>query len=251
MFAVSRGRGGLDLKLGRYSRQAGACSCHGIGSEGAISASIRLLPRRSASGGQTAPLSSRRVAAGDQQVREPQQQRDALPVLRHAPVAHLGVAEVPLHVQEGMLHLRPHRTPCASRPPLRRRPRPAAGAAPASSPHATRHRHPGARDASPPPGCCSARGLRADRRDKLLKWLDTGGQNCTPNNIVRVLSYGDSGNESAGRTSRGRTENGNVTDGGTDMIRRRSPHVPTLPTRRFSTTRRKSVACLNSPGCSG
>ena len=26
-------------------------------------------------------------------------------------------------------------------------------------------------------GCCSARGLRADRRDKLLKWLDTGGQN--------------------------------------------------------------------------
>ena len=23
--------------------------------------------------------------------------------------------------------------------------------------------------------CCSARGLRADRRDKLLKWLDTGG----------------------------------------------------------------------------
>ena len=25
--------------------------------------------------------------------------------------------------------------------------------------------------------CCSARGLRADRRDKLLKWLDTGGQN--------------------------------------------------------------------------
>ena len=32
------------------------------------------------------------------------------------------------------------------------------------------------------PDCCSARGLRADRRDKLLKWRDTGGQNCTPNN---------------------------------------------------------------------
>ena len=30
--------------------------------------------------------------------------------------------------------------------------------------------------------CCSARGLHADRRDKLLKLLDTGGQNCTPNN---------------------------------------------------------------------
>ena len=31
-------------------------------------------------------------------------------------------------------------------------------------------------------GCCSARGLRADRHDKLLKLFDTGGQNCTPNN---------------------------------------------------------------------
>ena len=31
-------------------------------------------------------------------------------------------------------------------------------------------------------GCCSARGLRADRHDKLLKLLDTGGHNCTPNN---------------------------------------------------------------------
>ena len=30
--------------------------------------------------------------------------------------------------------------------------------------------------------CCSARGLRADRRDKLLKLLDTRGHNCTPNN---------------------------------------------------------------------
>ena len=30
--------------------------------------------------------------------------------------------------------------------------------------------------------CCSARGLRADRHDKLLKWLDTEGRNCTPNN---------------------------------------------------------------------
>ena len=33
--------------------------------------------------------------------------------------------------------------------------------------------------------CCPARGLRADRRDKLLKLLDTGGQNCTPNNTPR------------------------------------------------------------------
>ena len=36
--------------------------------------------------------------------------------------------------------------------------------------------------------CCPARGLRADRRDKLLKWRDTGGHNCTPNN--RLLRRG-------------------------------------------------------------
>ena len=36
--------------------------------------------------------------------------------------------------------------------------------------------------------CCSARGLRADRRDKLLKWIDTGGQNCTPNNTGPRIS---------------------------------------------------------------
>ena len=35
-----------------------------------------------------------------------------------------------------------------------------------------------------PGRCCPARGLRADRRDKLLKLLDTGGQNCTPNNTL-------------------------------------------------------------------
>ena len=35
-----------------------------------------------------------------------------------------------------------------------------------------------------PSVCCSARGLRADRHDKLLKLFDTGGQNCTPNNRV-------------------------------------------------------------------
>ena len=33
-----------------------------------------------------------------------------------------------------------------------------------------------------------ARGLRADRRDKLLKWLDTGGQNCTPNNTLTAAT---------------------------------------------------------------
>ena len=38
------------------------------------------------------------------------------------------------------------------------------------------------------PICCSARGLRADRRDKLLKLLDTRGQNCTPNNKQRADS---------------------------------------------------------------
>ena len=132
----------LGFEARRYCRQAGGCFGHGIRSERAISASIRLLPRRPASGGQTTPLSSRRVAAGDQQIREPQQQRDALPVLCHAPVAHLGVAEVPLHVQE-RLNLRPQ-TPCTPSPSSRRRPGFIA--------NATRHRRPGARDASPPPG---------------------------------------------------------------------------------------------------
>ena len=36
--------------------------------------------------------------------------------------------------------------------------------------------------------CCSARGLCADRRDKLLKLHDTRGQNCTPNNSHAYLS---------------------------------------------------------------
>ena len=36
-------------------------------------------------------------------------QRDALRVLRQSPVAHLTVPEAPLHIQERMLHLRPHR----------------------------------------------------------------------------------------------------------------------------------------------
>ena len=44
--------------------------------------------------------------------------------------------------------------------------------------------------------CCSARGLRADRRDKLLNLLDTRGQNCTPNN-----TRGPSGSMGASRMS--------------------------------------------------
>ena len=42
------------------------------------------------------------------------------------------------------------------------------------------------RDARLAAACCSARGLRADRHDKLLKLFDTGGQNCTPNNTWRT-----------------------------------------------------------------
>ena len=53
---------------------------------------------------------SGRVAASDEQIREPEQQRDALRVLRQSPVAHLTVPEAPLHIQERMLHLRPHRS---------------------------------------------------------------------------------------------------------------------------------------------
>ena len=39
---------------------------------------------------------SGRVAASDEQIREPEQQRDALRVLRQSPVAHLTVPEAPL-----------------------------------------------------------------------------------------------------------------------------------------------------------
>ncbi len=59
--------------------------------------------------GRTHPISSRRVAAGDQQIRETRQHRDALCVLRQTPVPHLAVAKVPFHIQGRMLHLRPHR----------------------------------------------------------------------------------------------------------------------------------------------
>ena len=72
MFAVSRWRGGLDLKLDDIADRPGAALVTGYGANG-------RYPRR------YTPLSSRR-AAGDQQIREPQQQRDAL-VLCHAPVA--------------------------------------------------------------------------------------------------------------------------------------------------------------------
>ena len=77
MFAVSRGRGGLDVKLDDIADRPGAALVTGYGANG-------RYPRRSASfpavppAAGRAPLSSRRVAAGDQQIREPQQQRDAL-----------------------------------------------------------------------------------------------------------------------------------------------------------------------------
>ena len=55
--------------------------------------------------GRMGPALSGRVAASDEQIREPEQQRDALRVLRQSPVAHLTVPEAPLHIQERMLHL--------------------------------------------------------------------------------------------------------------------------------------------------
>ena len=65
--------------------------------------------RPRAAHGRMGPALSGRVAASDEQIREPEQQRDALRVLRQSPVAHLTVPEAPLHIQERMLHLRPHR----------------------------------------------------------------------------------------------------------------------------------------------
>ena len=48
--------------------------------------------------GRTCPALSGRVAAGDEQIRESEQQCDALRVLRQPPIAHLAVPEVPLQV---------------------------------------------------------------------------------------------------------------------------------------------------------
>ena len=52
-------------------------------------ASLPPLAATLARGGRTRPASAGRVAPGDQQVREAEQHRDALRVLRQAPVAHL------------------------------------------------------------------------------------------------------------------------------------------------------------------
>ena len=57
----------------------------------------------------TNPMSGGRIAASDEKIGETKQHRDALRVLRQAPVAHLGIAEVALHIQERVLHLRPNR----------------------------------------------------------------------------------------------------------------------------------------------
>ena len=56
--------------------------------------------RPRAAHGRMGPALSGRVAASDEQIREPEQQRDALRVLRQSPVAHLTVPEAPLHIQE-------------------------------------------------------------------------------------------------------------------------------------------------------
>ncbi len=54
------------------------------------------------------PASGRYAAARNQQISEPQQQRQPLRVFGQTPIAHLGVSEVPLHVQERMLHFGTH-----------------------------------------------------------------------------------------------------------------------------------------------
>ena len=54
------------------------------------------------------PASGRYAAASNQQISEPQQQRQPLRVLGQTPIAHLGVSEAPLHVQERMLHFGTH-----------------------------------------------------------------------------------------------------------------------------------------------
>ena len=65
-------------------------------------------PTRPAGGFIPRPASGRYAAASNQQISEPQQQRQPLRVLGQTPIAHLGVSEVPLHVQERMLHFGTH-----------------------------------------------------------------------------------------------------------------------------------------------
>ena len=110
MFAVSRGRGGLDVKLDDIADRPGAALVTGHGANG-------RYPRRSASfpasrqrRADYIPSRSGRRSAGSTQ------QRDALPVLRHAPVAHLGVRSAASRTGTDAPPSAP--TPCASRQPI-------------------------------------------------------------------------------------------------------------------------------------
>ena len=94
-----------------------------------------------------------------------------LPVLCHTPVAHLGVAEVP-------------RTGNIDGVSAAATPSPSSRAAPASSPHATRHRRPGA--ASPPPGSLRRPTPSSQRHAAALRhasrrmcWM-TSSSSCAP-----------------------------------------------------------------------
>ena len=98
----------LDLSIRCLFEAASSVSAREIGRKAG------LVPRRTVSR-YTHPMSGRRIPVDDQQIRETQQQRNPLRVLREAPVAHLAVAEMPLHIQERMLHLRLHRPLAALR----------------------------------------------------------------------------------------------------------------------------------------
>ncbi len=87
--------------------------------------------------GRTIPPSRRQGALGRHPVGQSQQQRQPLPVPGQPPVAHLGLAQAPLHIQERMLHLGPDRVLQLLRQRLPRFPAPTADAGRASSPPAT------------------------------------------------------------------------------------------------------------------
>ena len=95
------------------------------------------------------PASGRYAAARNQQISEPQQQRQPLRVFGQTPIAHLGVSEVPLHVQERMLHfgtLWHALRPCTSLASSQGRPVPVGGAHPDASPPAKPPSIPGTPD---------------------------------------------------------------------------------------------------------
>ena len=67
-----------------------------------------FIARRDLQADSSRAASGRYAAASNQQISESWQQCQPLRVLGQTPIAHLGVSEAPLHIQERMLHFGTH-----------------------------------------------------------------------------------------------------------------------------------------------